>query len=200
MGIAAVIGMGLSFVGVILVWTTFAETRRANEIAANELHASTRPLVVLDGPILRQEGLEFAAGFTFKNIGKDPAQIEQCTLTRRQINRMGADNDPIRADFVLKGTQGLPHLLIPNERTFSTHTAGISGMQIIRYRWLLEGVIKYRSVFDPTRIYETVAEFEVAYLIEVDRYGTTMAPENAIEDQDRIIGYDIKGEPSQRLT
>jgi hypothetical protein len=33
MGAAAVIGMGLSVVGVILVWTTFAETRESNVIA-----------------------------------------------------------------------------------------------------------------------------------------------------------------------
>jgi len=33
MGAAAVIGMGLSVIGVFLVWTTFAETKRANRIA-----------------------------------------------------------------------------------------------------------------------------------------------------------------------
>lgn len=33
MGAAAVIGMGLSVIGVVLVWTTFAETKRANSIA-----------------------------------------------------------------------------------------------------------------------------------------------------------------------
>jgi hypothetical protein len=36
MGFAAVIGMGLSVLGVYLVWTTFRETKKANEIAMDE--------------------------------------------------------------------------------------------------------------------------------------------------------------------
>jgi hypothetical protein len=39
MGIAALIGMGLSLVGVALVWTTFRETRKANRIAEKSQRA-----------------------------------------------------------------------------------------------------------------------------------------------------------------
>jgi hypothetical protein len=42
MGIAALIGMGLSLVGVALVWTTFRETRKANEIASDTTEAENR--------------------------------------------------------------------------------------------------------------------------------------------------------------
>lgn len=42
MGIAAIIGMALSGVGVVLVWTTFRETKRTNRIAMKENARSTR--------------------------------------------------------------------------------------------------------------------------------------------------------------
>lgn len=45
MGIAAVIGMALSVVGVYLVWTTFHETKRTNRISMMENARSTRRAV-----------------------------------------------------------------------------------------------------------------------------------------------------------
>lgn len=48
MGAAALIGMGLSAVGIILVWTTFYETRKANEIAQQSHIAQTRPWLIVE--------------------------------------------------------------------------------------------------------------------------------------------------------
>lgn len=200
MGGAAVLGMVLSAIGIILVWITFRATKRANEIAQDQLHASTRPIVVFDEQILRQEGDEFAAGFKFKNIGKDPAMIMECSLTRRLVNRIAAENDSAMNNHVLTARTGLPVLLCTNDRPFATHTAGISRMQIIRYRWIIEGTIKYQSAFDEKRTYETVAEFEVAYGVSSDMYGGTVYPENAIEDYRAINSYSVKGGVSQRIT
>lgn len=45
MGAAAVIGMGLSVIGVFLVWTTFDATRKANAIAHDALDGQLRPWV-----------------------------------------------------------------------------------------------------------------------------------------------------------
>lgn len=42
MGVAALLGMFLSAVGVLLVWTTFRETKRTNQIAMRENARSTR--------------------------------------------------------------------------------------------------------------------------------------------------------------
>jgi hypothetical protein len=90
MGAAAVIGMGLSVIGVFLVWTTFNETRRANEIASRVSAADLRPYLFVDKVTL--DGLDDIGevdehgGFDrngpaigkvtiyFRNFGKVPAR------------------------------------------------------------------------------------------------------------------------------
>lgn len=47
MAIAAVVGVALSVIGVLLVWTTFRETKRANAIAREAMEAQTRPWLKL---------------------------------------------------------------------------------------------------------------------------------------------------------
>ena len=76
MGAAAVIGAGLSIVGVVLVWTTFAETRRANEIASDTAKRQLRAYCSM----LELEGLGVGLGsepqfvVTVVNTGQTPAR------------------------------------------------------------------------------------------------------------------------------
>ena len=80
MGIAALIGMGLSLVGVALVWTTFRETRKANEIS----RASQRPW--LDASIRLHGISKVAIGFALRveviieNVGSTPANHVRCAV------------------------------------------------------------------------------------------------------------------------
>lgn len=73
MGIAALIGMALSAVGVWLIKTTFDETRRGNEIAAaaagSEYGAS---FDIIGGHVRIEAGMIFVR-FRVKNTGKSPA-------------------------------------------------------------------------------------------------------------------------------
>jgi hypothetical protein len=79
MGFAALIGMGLSAIGVYLVWTTFRATRQANEIAREAMTADNRAWVEIVPNYtfgdLRYEGEEFRLNtkFSVKNIGKSVA-------------------------------------------------------------------------------------------------------------------------------
>jgi hypothetical protein len=77
MGGVAVFGVALSAVGVFLVWTTFAETRKANDIANDALDGQLRPWVNFDAEFL---GLEYTDGklkirvkAKFQNRGASPA-------------------------------------------------------------------------------------------------------------------------------
>lgn len=74
MGIAALIGMALSVVGVGLVYTTFMETRRA----ANAAHDANRPWLQVE--VIDYEGLkitndraEITADIRITNVGNSPA-------------------------------------------------------------------------------------------------------------------------------
>lgn len=99
MGAAAVIGMGLSVIGVFLVWTTFAETRLANVIARNAaeraaidakhsrdaLISSERAIIFVrkatqDAPI-QPDGLRTAVYFELQNEGKSNAYGFQVFFT-----------------------------------------------------------------------------------------------------------------------
>jgi len=77
MGAAAVIGMGLSVIGVFLVWTTFDATRKANVIANDALDGQLRPWVNFDAEFgsLQCVGgtLKIRAKTEFKNMGTSPA-------------------------------------------------------------------------------------------------------------------------------
>lgn len=76
MGAAAVIGMGLSVIGVILVYTTFDETRKANEISETAHSRQSRAYIAIASMALNKIA---AAGETprvsakFVNTGQTPA-------------------------------------------------------------------------------------------------------------------------------
>jgi hypothetical protein len=78
MGIAALIGMGLSFVGVALVWTTFREAKQANVIAAKAAHDQLRAYIVQhSGTAKRKRGavgkIKIEATCIISNQGQTPA-------------------------------------------------------------------------------------------------------------------------------
>jgi hypothetical protein len=65
MGAAAVIGMGLSVIGVFLVWTTFDATRKANAIANDALDGQLRPWISIG---IDYYGLTFKEGVLSANL------------------------------------------------------------------------------------------------------------------------------------
>lgn len=77
MGAAAVIGMGLSVIGVILVWTTFDATRKANAIANAALDGQLRPwmdfTIALTGLMYKKGELGMSIYAKFKHHGLSPA-------------------------------------------------------------------------------------------------------------------------------
>ena len=74
MGIAALIGMGLSLVGVALVWTTFRETRKANEIAKADERPWLNFAPGIDGHItICFDTLDFNISVSITNHGGRPA-------------------------------------------------------------------------------------------------------------------------------
>jgi hypothetical protein len=96
MGIAALIGMGLSAVGVWLVKTTFDETRKSNAIAQRALLIENRPWLVVNSintesvDVVSIEtadnvkiGIVVRFEYEFENIGKIPASHFICQLVTR---------------------------------------------------------------------------------------------------------------------
>lgn len=73
MGIAALIGMGLSLVGVALVWTTFRETRKANDIASEANRPWLDVKINLHGIAKAEKALSFRMELIVENIGATPA-------------------------------------------------------------------------------------------------------------------------------
>jgi hypothetical protein len=73
MGIAALIGMALSAVGVWLVKTTFDETRKANQIARETMRRQLRAYIGIHKFIWRGELGDFRLKIQWKNTGQTPA-------------------------------------------------------------------------------------------------------------------------------
>jgi hypothetical protein len=70
MGIAALIGMGLSLLGVVLVATTFRETRKANDLSAKFQRARIKvTLKIID----HADVISYSAGIEVENIGASVA-------------------------------------------------------------------------------------------------------------------------------
>lgn len=76
MGIAAIVGMAASLVGVLLVFITFHETRKANDIAETAHRRQSRAYVAIMGMSLDRKisaGEIPKATVRFKNTGQTPA-------------------------------------------------------------------------------------------------------------------------------
>ncbi|MCW3849394.1 hypothetical protein OF829_19310 [Sphingomonas sp. LB-2] len=97
MGVAALIGMFLSAVGVALVWTTFRATREANTIARDAVQGELRPWIrfTIDGSLwgritkIDGGGYDVVTDVTFKNIGNSPAiGLSYCaSIVFSELNR-----------------------------------------------------------------------------------------------------------------
>ena len=92
MGLAAIVGVTLSALGIYLVWTTFRETRDANNIAKMTAYRQLRPYVYFDHasfetqkPHVRVVGGGLANIF-IKNYGQTPAYDATITVSKRALN------------------------------------------------------------------------------------------------------------------
>lgn len=93
MGAAAVIGMILSVVGVVLVWTTFDETRKANDITREHQRARILPSAELARDFHSETQ---KAILRCENIGLSAAYRVKCfALTAKEAPK----SPPIEADF-----------------------------------------------------------------------------------------------------
>jgi hypothetical protein len=103
MGFAAIIGVAVSIVGVILVWITFRATREGNEIAGDTAHRQLRAYIApleATGHIWwekEQPGVAGSTGYQvkysllggIKNVGQTPATISKQQLLT-DLGRGGA--------------------------------------------------------------------------------------------------------------
>ncbi|HZG32464.1 MAG TPA: hypothetical protein VEZ59_04270 [Sphingopyxis sp.] len=120
MGVAAVIGMGVSFVGVGLVWTTFEATRRGNQLTIDALQQGRvreRAYVIVEEVEFHQSCTpdEFRRGVLVRlvNAGQSPA-LE----TRRQLRLTIVDRGFDERELPpVKGSGGSLGYLAPEKTT-----------------------------------------------------------------------------------
>ena len=99
MGIAAVIGMALSVVGVILVYNTFAATREANRIAQDNLriyqHAERGFIRIVSAEVLKVDMSlwKYEVTLSFHNPGRSGATITKIMACRKPNNHWTWDKD-----------------------------------------------------------------------------------------------------------
>jgi hypothetical protein len=80
MGVAALIGIALSAVGIWLVKTTFDETRKANEIARMSQRPWLDAEIVVDGIAKSENGYVLRIIIHIKNLGLSPAIRLKCII------------------------------------------------------------------------------------------------------------------------
>lgn len=85
MGVAAVLGLGLSAGGVALVWTTFQATKKANLIAQNAFEYQVRPWLKLEcetsALIFSNSDVSVRVTATCTNVGQSPAnRVSVCAF------------------------------------------------------------------------------------------------------------------------
>jgi len=169
MGIAALIGMGLSLVGVALVWTTFRETRKANEISSATTEAENRawikvsvelkPLHIFPDAIQMEN-----VRVTIKNVGHSVARQICCWASFHvqhsgfmRIGKFDDIPDPqfIKSDRLLNLWHGQSetvlrrgHGLGPNLHNLPSETFEI----------FMRVVVEYTTIFSPekTRMTELI--------------------------------------------
>jgi hypothetical protein len=206
MGGMAVVGVGLSGVGVYLIWQTWAETRaaadagrRANEIALN----SQRAWVSLSAiPTLLQNwgvgGLYIRVGFVAKNTGGSAAThldfscavlFQQNQETMKELSdRLKTQVAEWRASYESTETA----LLIPKDEEsvgiWNRYTAEqIDWREKDKQKFarpILLAAAFYRTVSEPQKLQETWRSW---YLHRVGDHGENLA---RIEPPDRVLRSD----------
>lgn len=109
MGIAALLGMGLSVVGVVLVWITFRATREGNEIQKRIGEAQTKAYIsVIEARGLLSDGNVPQFGFTIKNSGQSPAIKMRLRIEASFHRVMKPDDLHFTAECKLSGIYSVP--------------------------------------------------------------------------------------------
>lgn len=131
MGFAALIGMGLSAIGVYLVWTTFRETRRSAKAAEDQLAlartvtaAELRPWVEISlWPTkfsATETNFDFDYELSFKNIGQTAAESVNIFYRVLYIKDKAAEEIDAAFERVKKPKdRGATWTLIPGEEIVS---------------------------------------------------------------------------------
>lgn len=173
MGVAALIGMGLSAIGVWLVKTTFDETRKANDISQNAMIADNRAWIRLEfsGDALWMYRDEITMDIIIhpKNIGHSVALDVRCwgelyigntgnMMNERFFPRMSPQfYQTQQAHNIWPGQEGAPI-----RRT--AHGLSIRNVSVPTdtYRIFLILIASYRTIFDregdPPKISELIQE------------------------------------------
>ena len=110
MGIAALIGMALSAVGVFLVWTTFNETRKANSIAKETLFRQLRAYVTVEA--LESANMTGSVSITLHNSGATPTKGIKIIYNRMQVDNGIVSAIPTEIDVPDIGGQARKCLLV----------------------------------------------------------------------------------------
>lgn len=106
MGAAAVIGMGLSVVGVVLVYTTFHETRKANEIATRVSAAELRPYLFVE-KVTISDFQELDEPDEYGDVSKKGPIFGRVTIHLRNFGKVPARNITVyRKSYLTKLDQG----------------------------------------------------------------------------------------------
>lgn len=163
MGVAALVGMFLSAVGIGLVWTTFRETKRTADAAfhANEIAriSNERQLRAYVGVVdFRIHGLMAGGVPTFavqyKNVGQSPARDLLCRL---YVKTDTADPDSVRFEkmaprfasrwTVFPGVDGWAEMTWP-----AIDGGMVNDLKAGRLTCVVAGYIVYRDIFGKRHI------------------------------------------------
>jgi hypothetical protein len=104
MGLAALLGMGLSIVGVVLVYVTFRATREGNEIQKRIGEAQTRAYIsVIQATAFLSQDKVPHFGFVIKNSGQSPALKMRLRIEAKFQKADAKEPSEFTADVKLAG-------------------------------------------------------------------------------------------------
>ena len=191
MGLAALIGMGLSAIGVWLIWTTFREAKRtadaalnANKIAENAPRAWVR--VGAEPTLVRatgRNGLYLRVDFTAENSGASAAThfMLYHRIFFRPYGQRGDDLDAKMKDQVSLWEQAHnlteDASLLPNDRDVSSDWKSFKADEIEWKEKMFVGLVAqpmllvaaiYRTVFEPDVLQVTWRTWYLATIDEKD--------------------------------
>lgn len=157
MGIAALIGMALSIIGVFLVYTTFRETRKANEISEDTAERQLRAYVAIKEVTMAPDPAggsgTIRATAHFINVGQTPAKnlnsFMRFVVTPLNITPTPAQTFPEPLDTHSRVVLG-PN--IPNMITHTVVCGTVEAQTVLsgNYTLVADGYIQYDDIFDKT--------------------------------------------------
>lgn len=167
MGIAAVIGVALSLLGIVLVAITFNETRKSNEIARESMQRQLRAYVGIDEFVWAIDHGDFRPSIRWKNTGQTPASNANAyvnfTFSEFRLPENHIFNPPEKKEeswptsICINGFISISH---PEELTTDTIIRSAEGDCYI-YLW---GRVDYMDVFNEHHYCEVAAEMVNSFL------------------------------------